>query len=1024
MLKIGVSSYSYPVGTWTTWLSGGQTALTVVNPASGPGTSVDPNYSAIIGTAHGVAGNKVIGYVATGYTSKTLATVQAEIDAWYAMYPAIDGIFFDEVSNSCSNQSYYETLTTYADTKGASHVALNFGVSAPVCFDFQAAVPGVQLILCTFEGPQSTYNTYTPPSWESTAQSKIWHLIYSADPSSVSFSVSRANANNVDYIYVTDDTMVDYNPWDTISGACWSNLVAAVAAGTTPVTVTLNALPASSYTTGTTIPVTGTVTGNASVTVQIGTSTPVAASVAGGVWSANLIAPSTIGTYSVVASSATITSSPRSVDIVRGVSTTNTYDCSGYPSCGPGSGAYKGAPANAAQAETVIHVRNTDFGIQTPGYHSFAVDGNWSGFPVCADAVRGATMRLVYTSDADGQVWLKINTVRVQVDWVDEYCATHSGLVLLDWFGLVQNSGNYTIGVLSSIIPANAKAVVGVWAHVEGQFSNMYGEMHDECSLLIDLRAAACGPNNGVDVVCTSGSNVNISMTNVSLTDVAIPDHVVKTVLTIQNSGVNDLVLGVLDDPLPPSVASRTWIVKSPTNGVFSQGTSGSGALHGTLNIPAKNGSVNGIVTIEKIDSIKSDTTDTQYNGSVALAVPVGTTNTTGAVVLANAIVPIRQGGITASNVASPTSVTNGDKVFFTLKLKNNGGITDPAIVFGDSFAGLTSVSWTSNSVGGFGAAGTGAPAGTVSLIPGQELVIQVSGFVADVVNQISNTLTVTPSVYPTNSPVTVIVPVLTGNTNGSLDDLTVSKTAAAPEVTAGDDVKWTLTIRNDGDKELIGVTVDDYLPANIQSMSWIAAASGVTGYAASGFGEIHATLRFPVGSQIVYNITGKTLKSTFGETCNSVFVGIATGQKALFKSPVTVIRGASAELVVEPVSIIESYENTSVCATSSVIVRIEQPVTLCLANKNYFVVSKPIKVEIGGQVAEFNTNVPSFEIRNKTGGDLCVSDILVWTDVFQVPPGQVLNIYTGSTLSMPEGILKTAFNEVRLGKGVVTVSE
>ena len=45
--------------------------------------------------------------------------VQADMDRWRSFYPAVTGIFFDEMSNKAGLETYYAGLTAYAKSRGA-----------------------------------------------------------------------------------------------------------------------------------------------------------------------------------------------------------------------------------------------------------------------------------------------------------------------------------------------------------------------------------------------------------------------------------------------------------------------------------------------------------------------------------------------------------------------------------------------------------------------------------------------------------------------------------------------------------------------------------------------------------------------------------------------------------------------------------------------------------------------------------------------------------------------------------------
>jgi len=67
------------------------------------------------------AGIKVIGYVATGYTANSLASVKADIDRWKVFYPGqITGIFFDEQSNKAGDVSLLPRSVAVHEGAGAA----------------------------------------------------------------------------------------------------------------------------------------------------------------------------------------------------------------------------------------------------------------------------------------------------------------------------------------------------------------------------------------------------------------------------------------------------------------------------------------------------------------------------------------------------------------------------------------------------------------------------------------------------------------------------------------------------------------------------------------------------------------------------------------------------------------------------------------------------------------------------------------------------------------------------------------
>jgi hypothetical protein len=114
MTSILIPFYTYPdlASPTSQWQQLAQLAIAypsieiwaIVNPASGPGKVMDPNYKAGIQSLE-TAGVKLLGYVDTARATKTIAAVSAEMTSWFLFY-GLDSIFFDNVENTKS-QAYY-----------------------------------------------------------------------------------------------------------------------------------------------------------------------------------------------------------------------------------------------------------------------------------------------------------------------------------------------------------------------------------------------------------------------------------------------------------------------------------------------------------------------------------------------------------------------------------------------------------------------------------------------------------------------------------------------------------------------------------------------------------------------------------------------------------------------------------------------------------------------------------------------------------------------------------------------------
>jgi hypothetical protein len=104
----------------------------IVNPASGPGKAVDPNYTRAIARLRG-AGCVLLGYVSTSYGKRPSAEVRADVDQWRRLYPSVHGTFFDEMANADTNAAVEEqsSLTRYAREAGRWPVVANPGADTP-----------------------------------------------------------------------------------------------------------------------------------------------------------------------------------------------------------------------------------------------------------------------------------------------------------------------------------------------------------------------------------------------------------------------------------------------------------------------------------------------------------------------------------------------------------------------------------------------------------------------------------------------------------------------------------------------------------------------------------------------------------------------------------------------------------------------------------------------------------------------------------------------------------------------------
>ena len=179
--------------------------VAIVNPSDGPGSSKSSAYTSGIAALQ-AAHIEVIGYVATGYGSHSIASMESEMDQWKSFYPTLQGIFFDEQSNSTSDVAHYQTLSQYAKSLGLNHTVGNPGTDVP------AAYIGALDTMLIYES-NGVPSISSLAQWSSYAPSNFGVIPYAVSAMNTTF-VQQAR-QYVEYIYLTNDDLP--NPWDSLT---------------------------------------------------------------------------------------------------------------------------------------------------------------------------------------------------------------------------------------------------------------------------------------------------------------------------------------------------------------------------------------------------------------------------------------------------------------------------------------------------------------------------------------------------------------------------------------------------------------------------------------------------------------------------------------------------------------------------------------------------------------------------------------------------------------------------------------
>lgn len=259
---------------WSTLISSKESnpsvpMIAIINPDNGPGSSKDSSYTSGI-TSLENAGIIVIGYIATGYGTSSYSStsnIENQINEYKSWYPNIQGIFFDEMSSSGSEASYYSTLSSYAQSQGLATTVGNPGTTV------DSSLVGTMSILCIYENPGMP-STSELSGYSSDGPNGFAMIAYSIS-SMPSQSTVSSITQYTSWIYIT--SLGGSNPYDGLP-SYWSSEVSTLASIDSSSSNSPLPVSSSSTTTSTTRSTTSTTT----TTSTTSTSSTVSSSTAGG----------------------------------------------------------------------------------------------------------------------------------------------------------------------------------------------------------------------------------------------------------------------------------------------------------------------------------------------------------------------------------------------------------------------------------------------------------------------------------------------------------------------------------------------------------------------------------------------------------------------------------------------------------------------------------------------------------------------------------------------------------------------
>lgn len=184
--------------TWERVVNSLPPGIAIVNPNNGPGGVKDPVLSLRVNDLV-ARGWEVVGYVATGYLTRSISDIARDVTMWRFWYPKARGVFFDEIPNSgAQTLEALMALQSMGKRLGGSCI---FNPGAPVPPRYLSVVKNS--IFVTFE------DTYANYRWEgaATPTDREAHLVYGV-PAGVNLNIAAP------YGFATTDVLP--NPWDGV----------------------------------------------------------------------------------------------------------------------------------------------------------------------------------------------------------------------------------------------------------------------------------------------------------------------------------------------------------------------------------------------------------------------------------------------------------------------------------------------------------------------------------------------------------------------------------------------------------------------------------------------------------------------------------------------------------------------------------------------------------------------------------------------------------------------------------------